>query len=238
LAELTLTDLKKELAAIADPERARNLAWFFKTGAGEYGHGDRFIGIKVPDQRRIARRYVDLSFEDIVRMLESPVHEHRFTALEILVAKYENGDETQKRAIVDLYLKHTRYINNWDLVDTSAPYILGVHLLSRSRRVLYRLAKSKILWERRIAIIAPLAFLKMGDVDDTLEIASLLLSDEHDLIRKAVGWTLREVGKCSTPALLKFLKRNYPRISRVTLRYAIERFPAARRKRLLAGVFA
>jgi 3-methyladenine DNA glycosylase AlkD len=235
---LTLADLKRDLAAAADPERARNLARFFKTGEGQYGHGDRFIGIQVPVQRGIARRYLHLSLNDIARLLDSPIHEHRFTALEILVAQYEKGDDAQKRAIFGFYLKRTRSINNWDLVDTSAPYIVGAHLLSRSRRVLYRLAKSKSLWERRIAIIATLAFIQASDFDDTLKLAALLLRDEHDLIRKALGWMLREVGKRSTSALLEFLARHYSQVSRTTLRYAIERFPAVRRRRMLVGVFS
>jgi 3-methyladenine DNA glycosylase AlkD len=235
---LTLADLKRDLAAAADPERARTSAWFFKTGKGQYGHGDRFIGITVPVQRRIARRYLSLSLEDIARLLDSPIHEHRFTALEILVAQYEKGDDAQKRTIFGFYLKRTRSINNWDLVDTSAPYIVGAHLLSRSRRVLYRLAKSKTVWERRIAIVATLAFIQRGDIEDTLKLAAVLLPDEHDLIRKSVGWILREVGKRSATALLEFLAQYYAQISRTTLRYAIERFPAARRQRMLVGVFS
>jgi 3-methyladenine DNA glycosylase AlkD len=234
---LTLANLRKDLAAAADPERARNLAWFFKTGEGEYGHGDRFIGITVPVLRRIAQRYTHLSLDDVGRLLASPIHEHRSTALEILVAQYEKGDQAHKREIFDFYLKHTRHINNWDLVDASARSIVGAHLLSRSRRVLYRLAKSKSLWERRIAIVATAAFIQAGELDDTLQLAMLLLPDEHDLIRKAVGWMLREVGKRSETVLTEFLKRNYAQLPRTTLRYAIERFPAARRRRMLAGLF-
>jgi 3-methyladenine DNA glycosylase AlkD len=233
-----LTDLKRELAAAADPVRAKNLAWFFKTGKGEYGYGDRFLGIRVPEQRRIARRYTHLPLADVARMLQSPLHEHRFTALEILVAQYEKGDDARKKAIFDFYLKHTRFIDNWDLVDTSAPYIVGEHLLSRPRRILYRLAKSKNLWERRIAIVATLMFVKAGELDDSFQIAQLLLDDNHDLIHKALGWVLRETGKRSEPALLDFLQRNYARLPRTTLRYAIERFPAPQRKRILTGSFA
>jgi len=234
---MTLAKIKKDLAAAADPDKARNLAWFFKTGEGQYGYGDRFIGITVPVQRRIAYQYTSLSLEDVARLLDSPIHEHRFTALEILVAQYEKSDDAQKRTVFDFYLKHTARINNWDLVDTSAPYIVGAHLLLRSRRVLYRLAKSKNLWERRIAIVATLRLIQAGEIDDTLKIAALLLRDEHDLIRKAVGWMLREVGKRSEVALVEFLKENYAQLSRTALRYAIERFPADRRKRMLAGVF-
>ena len=228
-------DLKAELAAVADPERARNLAWFFKTGKGEYGHGDRFIGLTAPTLRRIAHRFIHLPLADVAKLLASPIHEHRAAALEILVAQYERE---KSKAIFDFYLKHTKFVNNWDLVDGSAPYIVGQHLLTRSRKILCRLARSRNLWERRIAIVSTFAFIKAGEIDDTLAIAKLLLKDDHDLIHKAVGWALREAGKQSTPALLKFLKQNYSALARTTLRYAIERFPAAQRKRILSENFA
>jgi 3-methyladenine DNA glycosylase AlkD len=230
-----LSDLKKELAAAADPERARNLAWFFKTAKGEYGYGDRFIGLTVPTTRRIAHRYLHLPLTDIERLLASPIHEHRSAALEILVAQYERE---RSKAVFDFYLKHTRFVNNWDLVDGSAPYIVGQHLLRRPRRILYRLARSRNLWERRIAIVSTLAFIKAGEIEDTFAIAKLLLKDDHDLIHKAVGWALRETGKQSAPALLEFLKQNYSALPRTTLRYAIERFPRAQRKRILSGAVA
>jgi 3-methyladenine DNA glycosylase AlkD len=228
---MTLTHLKKELQAAADPERARGSAGFFKTGKGQYGYGDRFIGITVPGMRRIAHRYTHLGLAEVAKLLASPIHEHRFVALEILVAQYERGNT----AVYGFYLKNTRFVNNWDLVDTSAPYIAGRHLLTRPRKILYRLAKSKNLWERRIAIVSTQTFIRAGEIDDTLAIAKLLLRDEHDLIHKAVGWMLREAGKQSEPALLAFLKENHSALPRTALRYAIERFPADRRKRLLAG---
>jgi len=227
-----LSELKRELAAAADPERARNLAWYFKTGKGQYGYGDRFIGLTVPTMRRIAHRYFHLPLTDVAKLLASPIHEHRSAALEILVAQYERE---KSKAVFDFYLKHTKFVNNWDLVDTSAPYIAGQHLLTRPRKILYRLAKSRNLWERRIAIVSTFAFIKAGDFEDTFAIAKLLLKDDHDLIHKAVGWALREAGKQSAPALLRFLKENYSALPRTTLRYAIERFPARLRKRLLAG---
>jgi 3-methyladenine DNA glycosylase AlkD len=227
-----VADLEKELRASADPERARNSAWFFKSAEGQYGHGDRFIGLTVPTIRRIAHRYIHLPLTHVETLLASPIHEYRFAALEILVAQYERGDG---KAVFDFYLKHTKFVNNWDLVDTSAPYIVGEHLLTRPRRILYRLAKSKNLWERRIAIVSTMMLIRAGEIEDTFAIAKLLLADDHDLIHKAVGWMLREAGKQSAPALLRFLKRNYSALSRTTLRYAIERFPAAERKRLLAG---
>ena len=224
-------DLKKELASAADPERARNLAWFFKTGKGQYGYGDRFIGLTVPTARRIAHRYLHLPLADVAKLLASPIHEHRFVALEILVAQYERGNQQ----VFNFYLKHTKFVNNWDLVDTSAPYIAGRHLLTRSRKILYRLAKSRNLWERRIAIVSTMTFIRAGEIDDTFAIAKLLLKDDHDLIHKAVGWMLRETGKQSAPALVRFLKQNYSALPRTTLRYAIERFSAAQRKRILTG---
>jgi len=233
-----LKELKKELAARADPERALNLAWFFKTAKGQYGHGDRFIGITVPVQRQIARRYRHLPLNEIARLLESRIHEHRFTSLEILVNQYESGDADTKRAIFDFYLKNTARVNNWDLVDTSAPYIVGDYLLSRRRDVLVRLAKSANLWERRIAIVATQAFIREGDLKDTFAIAALLLGDDNDLIHKATGWMLREAGKRSEPALLDFLRQHYSVMPRTALRYAIERFPESRRKRILAGIFS
>ena len=229
---LRLAGLKKELAAAADPERARSSAWFFKTGKGQYGHGDQFIGLTVPTVRRIAHRYIHLPLSDVAKLLASPIHEHRFAALEILVAQYEKDNSP---AVFNFYLKHTKFVNNWDLVDTSAPYIVGQHLLTRPRKVLYRLAKSRNLWERRIAIVSTFAFIKAGEIEDTFAIAKLLLKDDHDLIHKAVGWALREAGKQSATALVRFLKHNYAALPRTTLRYAIERFPAPQRKRLLAG---
>ncbi|HWC18462.1 MAG TPA: DNA alkylation repair protein [Terriglobales bacterium] len=232
-----LRDLQRELAEESDPKRARNLAWFFKTGAGQYGEGDQFCGITVPAQRKIARRYEHLRLPDIKKLLQSPVHEHRFTALEILVLQYERGDEAVKNDIFAFYLANTRRINNWDLVDTSAPYIIGAHLLSRPRRILYRLAKSSNLWERRIAMVSTMAFSAKGELRDTFAIAELLLEDKHDLIHKAVGWMLREAGKRSQTALLEFLKRNYLNMPRTALRYAIERLPEPQRKRALKGEF-
>ena len=185
--------------------------------------------------RRIAHRHTHLPLTEVSRLLASPIHEHRFVALEILVAQYERGNEP---AIFDFYLKHTKFVNNWDLVDTSAPYMVGRHLLTRPRKILYRLAKSRNLWERRIAIVSTLALIRVGEIEDTFAIAKLLLADEHDLIHKAVGWMLREAGKQSAPALLRFLKENYSALPRTTLRYAIERFPAPRRESMLAACSA
>lgn len=220
---------------MADPKRAKALAWFFKTGKGEYGEGDRFIGITVPEQRRVALRHVELPLNEVARLLDSPIHEHRFTALEILVAKYARADEAARSRIFAFYLRHAGRANNWDLVDTSAPYIVGQHLKRRPRKQLDRLAASRNLWKRRIAIVATLALIRDGEIDDTFRIAKKLLRDRHDLIHKAVGWALREAGKVSRPALLKFLQAHYSAMPRTTLRYAIERFPPKQRQQILAA---
>jgi len=233
----TLGSLKCELAQAADPGRARNLAWFFKTGRGQYGEGDEFLGITVPAQRVLAKKYRHLDLGDIAKLLQSGKHEHRFTALLILVAQYQFGDCDKRQEIFDFYLGHTACVNNWDLVDTSAPYIVGEHLVSRPRRILYDLVKSPSLWERRIAMVATAAFIRRGDLKEAFAIAGRLLADKHDLIHKAVGWMLREAGKHSQAEMIDFLKRNYSKVPRTTLRYAIERLPAAERKRALKGMF-
>lgn len=233
-----LHQLQKELAAAADPQRAKSLAWFFKTAKGEYGEGDRFLGIVVPAQRKFALRYLDLSPRDLQQLLASPIHEHRFIALEILVAQYEKGGPEDRNQIFNFYLTQTARINNWDLVDTSAPYIVGQHLKRSSKQLLRNLASSNLIWERRIAIVATLAFIKSGHTETTFRIAELLLADRHDLIHKAVGWALREAGKQDPAALRGFLQKHYAALPRTALRYAIEKFPPDERKRLLAGDFS
>lgn len=234
---LTARQLQRELVAVANPDRAASSAWFFKTGPGEYGEGDRFIGVAVPVLRKIALRFRELPLTEIERMLASPIHEHRLAALEILVAQYEGGTADLRQRVFDFYLDHTARINNWDLVDASAPYIIGEHLRSQPRDLLYQLATSTNIWERRIAIVSTFAFLRDRDCDDLFEIVCMLLPDRHDLIRKASGWALREAGKISSDRLLDFLSRHYSQISRTTLRYAIERFSAPIRLRILTGNF-
>lgn len=222
--------LKKELKKISDPRQAKVLQRFFKTGKGEYGEGDIFWGVKVPDQRKIANKFQGLSLKDLEKLLSSKIHEHRMTALLILIKQYEKADEQKKKRIFDFYLKNTKNINNWDLVDISAPKIVGDYLLDKPRTVLYKLAKSENLWERRIAIISTWAFIRNNEFDDTLKIAKILLNDEHDLIHKAVGWMLREVGKRNQEIEEEFLKKHYLKMPRVMLRYAIERFEERKRK--------
>lgn len=231
------TALERALRNAADPKRAISVAKFFKTGKGEYGEGDLFIGIPVPTLRKIAGKHLSLNFTDLKQLLASPIHEHRSVALEILVAQYERAGEAQRERIVAFYLRHTHRMNNWDLVDAAAPYILGRHLRSRSRKILHEFAASPNLWKRRIAIVATLALVRSGDIGETFRIAEKLLDDKHDLIHKAVGWALRESGKVSTGQLVAFLQQHYERLPRTTLRYAIERFPSAQRKKFLAGDF-
>jgi 3-methyladenine DNA glycosylase AlkD len=232
----TLTALKRQLTLSGDVQRARNPIWF-KTGKGEYGEGDKFIGVSVPALRAISRKYRHLKLPEIQKLLRSRIHEYRYAALLILVSQYETGDPRTQQKVFDFYLGHTRYVNNWDLVDTSAPYIVGEHLVHRSRRPLYRLAESPVLWERRIAMIATFAFIERGDLKDTFAIANRLLGDKHDLIHKAIGWMLREAGVQSRPSLLAFLKRHYSRMPRTALRYAIEHLPKVQRKKALQGHF-
>ncbi|KKW02459.1 MAG: alkylation repair enzyme superfamily protein [Parcubacteria group bacterium GW2011_GWC2_49_9] len=224
----------RALKRFSNPARAKASVWFFKTGKGEYGEGDRFIGITVPSQRKVARMFRELPLPEVRRLLMCPVHEFRLTALFILVDQFRRATSADRRVIVDLYLKHTRWINNWDLVDSSAPYILGVFLLDESRVVLYRLAKSRNLWERRIAMLATSAFIDQKDFRDTLKMAKLLLNDKHDLIHKAVGWMLREVGNRDRKAEEKFLKKYASRMPRTMLRYAIEKFEPSRRAKYLS----
>lgn len=233
---LSLSDLRRELRDAADPEKAKLLERFFKTGKGEYAEGDRFLGVMVPVQRRIAKRYGHLPLHDITRLLRSPWHEERLIALFLLTSLYRKSDEGGRKTIYEAYLAHTRYINNWDLVDLSAGSIVGGYLLKRSKTPLVRLARSKDLWERRIAILATFASIMEGECGPTLRIAELLLRDRHDLMHKAVGWMLREVGKrCSMEAEERFLKRHYRVMPRTMLRYAIERFPERKRKAYLLG---
>ena len=232
----TLQDIHHDIRRLADPEKAKILQRFFKTGPGQYGEGDVFAGIAVPVTRKLVRKYRDISLGDTVKVLKSPVHEERLLALLILVEKCRRGDDATRKRIYGLYLKNTRFINNWDLVDLSAERIVGTYLDGTDRAPLYRLARSKSLWERRISILATFRDIKRGNPDHTLALADVLLADRHDLIHKAVGWMLREVGKrCSPDTLREFLLARYRRMPRTMLRYAIERFPADERAAYLAG---
>lgn len=233
-----LHDMKNDIQQIADPEKGKFLQRFFKTGKGEYAEGDVFLGLTVPQSRVIARKYKDLPLAECVKLLQSRLHEERLIALFILVLQFTKGDVVKKKELYNLYLSHTAYINNWDLVDSSADKIVGEYLFqtNASTDILVQLAHSESLWERRIAIIATFAFIKHGSADETLMIAPLLLTDKHDLIHKAVGWMLREMGKkVSLEKEEEFLKKYCKVMPRTMLRYAIELFPQEKRLKYLNG---
>jgi 3-methyladenine DNA glycosylase AlkD len=235
--KFTRTKLENELKAAADPKRAITAAGFFKTGKDQYGEGDIFLGIATPVLRKIALPYRDLPLPEIEKLLYAKLHEYRSAAVEILVSQYKRGSEEKRSEIVEFYLRNTAAMNNWDLVDGSAPYILGEHLKTHPRKILRKLAKSKSLWERRIAMVATLRLVRNSELDDALTIAEILLDDTHDLIDKAVGWVLREAGRKDRQRLLAFLESHYNRLHRTTLRYAIEHFPPEQRKQMLSGKF-
>lgn len=225
---------QKALREHAIASNARFMARFFKTGAGQYGEGDRFIGVSVPNTRLVAKRFALLSIKEIQKLLRSPIHEDRLLALVILNGQFKSQkEEAARRALYHFYLSHRERINNWDLVDVSAPHIVGAYLLRHPRDVLYRLVRSKVLWDRRIAIISTHAFIRKGDLRDAFKLSERLLADEEDLMHKAVGWTLREAGKKDPRKLMAFLRQHAPRMPRTALRYAIERLPEATRKRIL-----
>lgn len=221
----TLLTIKEEIDRAGDAKRAEVFVSFFKTGKGEYGEGDKFLGLTVPKCRGIACKYKNLSLKEVEKLLHSEIHEERLIALLILVEQFTKGDGAKRKDIFELYFKNTAYINNWDLVDLSCYKIVGVYLFDKPRDILFTLAKSKNIWERRIAIISTFWFIKHNQLDETIKISKLLLLDSHDLIHKAVGWMLRELGKRSQKELENFLKENYKVLPRTTLRYAIERFP-------------
>jgi len=231
----TSGEIAARLRQRADGSRIAGLQRFFKTGPGEYAEGDVFIGVTVPLLRQVCRECRDAAIPDIVPLLGSAVHEERLLALLLLVEAFKRGTGEQQREIYRLYLGNTKFVNNWDLVDSSAPQIVGAWLFTRSRSPLRRLARSSSLWERRIGIIATQFFIRRGDFEETFRIADLLLADRHDLIHKAVGWMLREVGNRSPKAERAWLESRYPRMPRTMLRYAIEKFPEAERRQYLAG---
>lgn len=233
--KMTAGQLKRELKKHANPEKAAILSRFFKTGPGEYGESDIFWGITVPLQRRVAAGFRSLSQEQIHRLLGDRVHECRLTALMILVWQYGRADARGKQEIFNFYLRHIGCVNNWDLVDSSAPHIIGSHLLDRSKALLFKLAESQVVWERRIAVLASFAFIRKGDYAPTVCLAELLLQDSHDLIHKALGWMLREIGKRDRTVVEEFLRVHCLSMPRTMLRYAIERFDEPTRLRYLHG---
>ena len=232
---MTAQDIQKRLKKLGNKERAAISQRFFKTGPGEYGEGDVFIGIRVPVLRALVKEYADLSVVQILILLRSHIHEERLLALLLLVDSVSQGDEAARTSIFELYLKHTEFINNWDLVDSSAAQIVGAYLMDKSKAVLYRLAESANLWERRIAIMSTFHLVKHHEFSETLKIAKILLFDRQDLIHKATGWMLREIGKRHLKTEERFLKVHYKKMPRTMLRYAIEKFPEQKRQRYLKG---
>lgn len=240
--------IRTELDALVNPEKRDFLPRFFKTGPGQYGEGDRFLGVVVPDTRCVARRHKDEPLPVCAVLLDSPWHECRLCALLMLVERFKKAPETDRKEIFDFYLAHTARINNWDLVDLSAPYIVGEYLVDKSRQVLHTLAQSPVLWERRIAVVSTLTLIRRGDFTDILSLCTFFLEREgyvirpgarrkttsmHDLMQKALGWMLREVGKRDQAVLTDFLHASHTKMPRTMLRYAIERFPAEERKQFM-----
>ena len=231
---MTLAEVRAELRQQATPQQAAIARRFFKTGPGEYGEGDQFLGLKVPQIRALVRPCDTLRETAVLALLHSDMHEERMLALFCLVRRFERGDDTIRGHVFDLYLKNSRWINNWDLVDTSAPHIVGAWLLDKDRAILRKLASSKNLWERRIAVLATQTFIRHRQFDDTVEIIRSLLDDKHDLMHKACGWMLREIGNRDVTTLESFLARHAKQMPRTMLRYAIEKLPERRRKEWLS----
>lgn len=226
-----LEQIEKELKSYSNPEKAKLLSGFFKTGKGQYGEGDVFAGIMVPYQRIIAKKYKDVELKELQKLISSKFHEHRLTAFLILTYKYPKSED--KKELYDFYMKNLKHANNWDLVDLSAPRIVGQYLLDKPRDVLYQLAKSSDLWECRVAVLSTFVFISHKQYDDSIKIAELLLDDKHDLIHKAVGWMLREIGKRDVKTEEAFLDKHAKKMPRTMLRYAIEKFDDKMRKHYL-----
>ncbi|MDD5651279.1 MAG: DNA alkylation repair protein [Candidatus Nanoarchaeia archaeon] len=221
-----LNSIKKDLNKLKNPEKAKLLSNYFKTKEGQYGYGDIFLGLTSEQIKNIAKNYVNINLNDLQELIQSKIHEERMVSLRILVHKFKKN----KKEAFDFYLKNTKNINNWDLVDTSAPNIIGNYLIDKNRNILYKLAKSDNLWEKRISIISTFSFIRNNQFEDTLKISKILLKDEHDLIHKAVGWALREIGKKNQKVEEEFLKKYYKEMPRTMLRYAIEKFNTEKRK--------
>lgn len=236
MTKLTASQVQKSLREKHNPEKAVFFPRFFKSGPGEYAEGDQFLGVIVPEQRKIAKQYRELPLPQIEKLLDNKYHECRLTGIFILVDQFQKSkkDEAKQKEIYDFYLRKLDRVNNWDLVDSSAQKIVGPYLEFRSRKPLYRLAKAKHLWKNRVSMIATYFYIKKGDLDDALQIAEILLPHPHDLIHKAVGWMLREMGKQDEAVLLSFLKSHHQQMARVMIRYAIEKLPEKKRKQILS----
>jgi 3-methyladenine DNA glycosylase AlkD len=244
---MVINNVTKDLQRLSNPEKAKLFGRYFKTGKGEYGEGDKFLGIMTGPVQELARKYQDLSFSDLQKLLKGVYHEERTLAVMILVGQFKRGGKEQKEKVFQFYLKNSKRINNWDLVDISAPKIVGEYLGTmangewlmvneekiRGREILYKLARSENLWERRIAMMATFAFIRENDFTDTLKISEILLNDKQDLIHKACGWLLREIGKRDLETEEKFLKKHLKNMPRTMLRYAIEKFPENKRQEYL-----
>ena len=230
-----LKEIQERLRGLGDGKRARVSQSFFKTGPGEYGEGDIFLGIRVPRLRKLAKEYQGISLKETEALLQSGIHEERQLALFILIASFVKASKSEQERIYELYIRNTAFINNWDLVDSSAEHIVGAFLMDRSAEPLFTLARSESLWDRRIAVVSTYHFIKRGRFSETLEISKMLISDKEDLIHKAVGWMLREIGKRDLESEENFLKTYYRSMPRTMLRYAIEKFPESKRQAYLKG---
>jgi len=225
-----LSKIKQELKENSHLDKAKIYQRFFKTGPGQYGEGDKFLGLTMPEQRIIAKKYVDTPLNEIEELIQSPYHEHRMTGLIILTYKYLKADEELKKEIYNIYIKNYNQINNWDLVDVTAPRIIGTYLLDKDRKILYDFASSNHLWKKRISIVSTYTFIKNKDFKDTIKISEILLNDTHDLIHKAVGWMLREMGKIDEKELLNFLDKHHKKMPRTMLRYSLEKLDQNKKK--------
>ena len=235
---ITSSQLKKDIGKLASPKTAKHAQSFFKTAKGEYGYGDRFLGVRTPEIRKLAKRYISLSLHEALVLVKSKFHEERLCGLVIMVNKYaKTKDEKEQQTIFNQYTKNFKYINNWDLVDVTCPHIVGKHLFERDRKILYQWARSQHLWTKRISIVSNWWFIRKGDLRDVFKISRLLLNDKHDLIHKAVGWMLREAGKKDLKKLESFLMKHYRNMPRTMLRYSIEKFPKTKRDQYLKGVW-
>ncbi|MBU0661567.1 DNA alkylation repair protein [Patescibacteria group bacterium] len=236
---MTAVQVQRELNRYANPVRKKTNEWFFKTGKGEYGEGDVFLGIRVPDIRKVSKQFYSISRAETKKLLQSPYHEERLAALLILVNQFQKGDDVTQKSIFDFYIRHTKYVNNWDLVDLSAHYIVGAYMLKHPNEetILDSFVCSKSLWERRIAMVATWIFIREGKFDKTIELAEILLDDKEDLMHKASGWMLREVWKKKNAPVEDFIKKHYTRMPRTMLRYAIEKMDEIKRKQFLKGNF-
>jgi 3-methyladenine DNA glycosylase AlkD len=228
-----LTKLEKILLGRKNLSKSKILSRYFKTGPGEYGEGDIFLGISVVEQRGIIKDFLGLNLSDLQKLLNSKYHEFRLSALLILIKKYQSASPVDQKKIVDFYFKNIKNINNWDLVDVSCHYIIGAYFFDKDRQMFYDLAQSQNLWAKRIAVVSTFYFIKNNDLDDIFKLAQLLIKDQHDLMHKAIGWMLREAGKRDSLRLEKFLIKNIKNIPRTTLRYAIEKFPEKKRREFL-----